>query len=222
VGGAVKDSDLVIFAAHGILTRKTSPAWNDHFEAYIHGRHNGVAVEKARYFGGPFPAWNVWVKNYQIAREAAARLEPLLRLGARPALVGHSNGADIILKMARHLARQGVHIEAVVCIGGACEQDVSKNGILTLMQSGFLRRAVCYANTGDLAVKSPLIWPYGNAGFTGWTLGEDRIETGRIFTRWFPAKVGHSGYYLGAQRDETFELIYRDCMGIEDDFGRAI
>ncbi len=213
---------LVITACHGILARETLASWPDLFFAWMLRRDLRVAVNKKEYVAGPFPAWNVWLKNYWLAYGLAAELQILAKEGVRLAIVAHSNGCDVALKAARILARRKIYFEAMVLIGGAAEPDVEKNGLEQIWRTSTLKRALAYSSTGDHVVSNVLIWPWGHLGAIGWqcrgkpfgtSLKPDEAPgTSEFGTRWF-SPFGHCDYFHDAHREAVFERIYMDLVG---------
>jgi hypothetical protein len=219
---------LIIAAIHGILTRQTVPNWPEHFRAYMLTRDPAVQVVTKSYVAGPFPAWNVWAKNWYLAYSLAAELQVLVReANARLAFFAHSNGCDVALKTIRLLAQRRIDTEAVVLTGAAIDSDIRKNGIQQLVRNGRLERAFSYSSPGDEIVRHWFIWPYGHLGRDGFTLkGKPAIGCDAIVTRWFP-DCGHSDYFANKAipaprwrssrifRDRTFDQAYQDLTGKE-------
>lgn len=209
----------LIAAVHGILARATIPSWPDKFNVWLADRDTHVHVIEKEYIAGPFPAWNVWAKNWFLAYSLAAELELWAKDGWEISIVAHSNGCDIAQKTARELARRKVEMEALILIGAAAQADVEKSGIADLYMRGFLNRAIAYSSPQDKIVSNIMIWPYGRLGHTGWTIRgkpyaepitphEPAPEAG-IITRWFPS-YGHCDYFADAARAATFEQLYQD------------
>ncbi|MCC7518532.1 MAG: hypothetical protein IT578_05040 [Verrucomicrobiae bacterium] len=217
--GGETPAPLILVAIHGILARETIVSWPDLFFGWLLKRDPTVHLDKKEYIAGPFPAWNVWAKNYWLAYGLVSELEVWTKAGNRIAIVAHSNGCDIALKAARILARRGVSIEAMVLIGGAAEPDVKKNGVFALWHTSRLKRALAYSSTGDLLTKSPLIWPWGRLGNTGWQFQGKPYGTAlkpcaaagtcEFGTRWF-SPFGHCDYFHEDHREQVFERIYQD------------
>ena len=67
----------IIVLAHGILTRQTVASWPDQFHSWLelelHGANANVL--KKEYIAGPFPLWNVLVKNRLLARGPRFRVD---------------------------------------------------------------------------------------------------------------------------------------------------
>jgi hypothetical protein len=135
---------VLIAAVHGILTHQTDPSWPDKFSAWMYERDREVHVTVRRYWAGPFPRWNCWIKDPWLARGLASELELFLGSpgpaaspdGAPPSLwfVAHSNGAVIALLAARRLIARGYRVGGLILTGAACEADVNRNGVREALQ----------------------------------------------------------------------------------------
>lgn len=136
------------------------------------GEHGGTEYEvlKRCYTAGPFPMWNVWVKNRRLARGLANELRPYLQDGAELNFVCHSNGADIVTKAMRLLAAEGFATRTAIFVAAAIRADVDKSGIRPLILSGHLRHAFAYCSSGDRALRWRVTWPYGHLGRVGFRL----------------------------------------------------
>jgi hypothetical protein len=146
----------LLVAIHGILTNQTDPSWPDKLDAWMFDHAPGVKVLKKKYFAGPFPRWNCWIKDPQLAHSLANELELFLKgqpldPEPQPALwfVAHSNGAVIALLTARLLAQRGYRIAGLILTGAAVEADLAKNGMLELMGRGALGAIVAYCSHED-------------------------------------------------------------------------
>lgn len=221
-------SQFVIAAIHGIMTRQTVPGWPDYFDVWMWTRDPRVRVIKKEYLAGPFPAWNVWVTNWYLAHSLAAELEVFGKEGAHIGILAHSNGCDVALKTLRLLARRRVDVDCMVLAGGACEEDVRKNGIERLIAREKLGRAIAYSSPHDRITKPFFIWPYGHLGHAGFTRHGKPVTSARVFTRWFP-EYGHGDYFSDRRfpkhpyykpavtfRERTFEQAYQDLTAKEN------
>lgn len=210
----------LVVLIHGILTRTTDPSWPDRFSAYLHARVPGhIQTEKRDYFAGPLPIWNHFVRNPRIAKGLAREIAlyvngrypdwPDLNDTWRIYFAAHSNGCSIALRTSIALARMGIQTEAMVLTGSVTDPDVRRSGVLEMVRSGYLRRAVLYASDSDLPLRLPLKWPYRDAGRKGWQLSGMPFSAPGIITRHFP-DYGHSGYFARENRMHTFGLIRSD------------
>ena len=206
-------SRLLAVLTHGIMNKTTDPSWPDHFDAYLLDRHPGVKSIKQRYAAGPFPLWNVLWKNPSHAASLVEEIQVLMNPHDRICFVGHSNGTDVNLRAVKMLAGVGIKTDVMVLIGSVVGSDVQRSGILPLIESGALRKAVAYCSPLDSAVGLPLIGVYGRLGKTGFQWGGQDFATSSIFTRWFPG-YEHSTYFsgtgTGSPRQDTFEKLWSD------------
>ena len=69
----------LVISIHGILTRQTVADWPDRFDAWCAHQQVDARVLKKEYIAGPFPLWNVLVKNRLLARGLAAEVELFFR-----------------------------------------------------------------------------------------------------------------------------------------------
>lgn len=225
---------MLLVALHGILTGQSGPSWPDHLDAWFYRQNGGanVHVLKKEYLAGPFPRWNLWVKNRRLARALTLELELFLahhhtHVDRRVWLVAHSNGADIALRVASQLIRGGHVIAGLILIGAACSADVRRNGVERWLLTGQLGVAVAFCSRHDRVLPGRaapsagivtrcralawrcMAWPYGALGTSGWTLkGQPFPPTDRIRTHWFA--FGHAGYFAGDQRELTFRMILEE------------
>lgn len=197
----------VVIAVNGILTPTNAPSWPDYLDAFL----EDCKVERRDYFAGPFPIWNVFVKNRYLAHELAAEITlvadrwPTLPIN----FVAHSNGSDIALKAINLLARQGLKVSTAILVGSVTDPDVERSGVRKLIHAGMLGRAFAYCGDRDRALGIPLKWPYRNLGICGWQLdGKSYIEP-RITTRQFKG-YGHSDYFVPWNREKTFAQMRAD------------
>jgi hypothetical protein len=216
----------LLSAIHGILTSQTDPSWPDRLDAWMAARDPQIKVLKKEYAAGPFPVWNCFFKDHQLAQSLANELELFLAVRhgsalpapvpqpSQPALtenrspvqllrsedgtrntehippspqlgfISHSNGAVIALRAASLLIQKGHRIDTMIFTGAAIESDITKNCILTWLQTGALNRAITYSSPDDEVLPGPMLqrpaifrdiysalaWPYGSLGRTGWTL----------------------------------------------------
>lgn len=220
---------MIALVMHGILTTRDGVTWPEAFEAYAARRAPALRVLVDQYDAGPFPRLN-WLRvNDRMARAMAARVMTWKADNpkARVVLIGHSNGCDIVRRVALLLAEAGHVVDAAVLIAPPIAADLRANGLGELLATGKLLRAVCYATTGDKVLAAPVRWwnpltwigaaaryPYGNAGRVGWTdcpaVTADALPpNAAAFTRWFPG-FHHTSYFEPAHVAATFNLILSD------------
>ncbi len=218
----------LVVLIHGILTGQTEPAWVHRFSEWLWKRGSSFECIKRCYSAGPFPMWNVWVKNWRLARALANELEPFAEDGGEINFVTHSNGADVAVKVMRLLAKRGHKVKTAIFVAGAISADLKRAGLYDLHKGGTLSRAFAYCSRSDLALRWRVTWPYGHLGRVGfrfdggndgyWTLhtrGEAETlagESAGFFTRWF--RGGHGGYWHPATELATFEQILADLAPI--------
>lgn len=219
---------IICAAIHGILTGQIAVSWPDDFQAWCARYAPGVRVVKKEYTAGPFPRLN-WYKNWRIAKGLANEIEAFIGWKVREHtalgcveftsgreqkdsiwLFAHSNGAVIALNTMRRLVASGVHVRGIFLTGAACDSDVVRNGVRPAVEAGQLGRAVSWSSPNDGVVKCDgvwkyLKWPYGDLGRVGWQFGGKPFNTWRIYT--LKANGGHSSYFDGAQREETFQMV---------------
>lgn len=213
----------LLVAVHGILSGIKSPAWTSDLAHWLWGRGSSFTVLQRHYIAGPFPWWNVFFKNRYLARHLARELRPFAEDGAELNFVAHSNGADIVLKAIRILARAGLKTNAAILVSGAVSSNVHRSGVLRLVESGHLGCAIAYCSEVDGVLNFPAIlqWPYGRLGRLGWRChGKPFPERcphyaglgSRILCRWFAG--GHNGYFAPDLREKTFAQILEDLNRI--------
>jgi hypothetical protein len=184
----------IIVLAHGILTRQTVASWPDQFHAWLERQDSSTPTPhpialKKEYIAGPFPLWNVLVKNRLLARGLAAEVALFFRQNlqneqnsnsdnfvnsvSNPQLhfIAHSNGTDVALKTIQLLADRGIVTDTLIAIGSVLPSDIERNGVLDLLLKGHLRRAIAYSSLRDYAIRvGQHTVGYGSLGRHGWTL----------------------------------------------------
>lgn len=204
----------VIVAIHGIITDEEASSWQNRFEFFVADQGADVEVLKREYFEGPFPIFNVFVKNWFVARALAKYLLPYYEAGFEVSFVTHSNGADVGLRVIKRLAALKFKTHAAVFIAGAIQSDVCKNGVAQLIDDGMLGKAVAYSSTADEVLGCGIIWPYGHLGRVGFTnpghLCNAEFDSGKIRTIWF-RNYGHGSYFYTANERDTFTRVLGDC-----------
>jgi pimeloyl-ACP methyl ester carboxylesterase len=216
---------------HGIMTRRTSVSWPKHFTGYL-ANLSGISTDALYYEASPLSWYNTMMKNPRLARELLTRTETRLHYAAeRPRLhiVAHSNGADIAIRTMQRRAKAGIRTETAILTGAAIHSDVSRNGLVDLIENGWLGRAIAYSSPNDIVVRRLELIPggYGSLGARGFRRGGAEtglrveayqpIEEGgwgaskhRFITRVFPG-FGHGKYFDADQRLKCFECILADC-----------
>lgn len=211
----------LVVAVHGILTGQVDVSWVDQLEAFL-----SCKTLKKEYVAGPFPLWNVLVKNRLLARALANEVllhadRGVSRYPRRISFVAHSNGCDIVLRCIKRLAERGVATHGMILMGSVTEPDIDRSGVAELLKAGWLQRAIAYSSAGDRVLKLKSKWPYKNLGRTGWmanqlTLGSQEEAmlslqfNAELRTRRFD--WGHSGYFTAGNRDGVFAQIAEDLL----------
>lgn len=214
----------LVVAIHGILTGQSDASWPDKFNAWCFHKLPSVSVLKKEYRAGPFPRWNVWIKDPIIARSLANEIREFCVDGCGDVVdkcpeiwfVAHSNGCVISLMTIKRLVKIGIPVAGLIFTGGACSSIVEDNGIWRWVDDGNVGKAVSFSSREDRVVKSKLIWPYGRLGHTGWQcrlesgLLTEWVRSGKAWTEWHPG-YGHSGYFKPENIQNTFIKI-RDII----------
>jgi hypothetical protein len=206
------------------LTGQTNASWPDELAAWFARRDPQIAVLKKEYRAGPFPRWNCWVKDPQLARGLVNEILAFKPVENRRSVwfVSHSNGAVIALQTLRKLAARGVPVAGSIFAGAAIQADALKNDLFVYPGG---TRFVAWSSKGDRVtdtlpqagesrlkrlrdwVWGRLAWPYGSLGATGWLLGGKPYTSARFVTRWAPEEWGHSGWWAPERREDSFEAI---------------
>lgn len=199
----------IVVAIHGILTSQTDASWPDKFIAWCMAFHPEVHVLKREYLAGPFPLWNVFVKNKLIARGLANEIVEYFKLLGNDEIqlsfVSHSNGCDIALKTIKRLAKLGIETHQVILTGAAIQSDIRKNGVEALIGDEALGYATAYCSKSDWVVSPKFIWPYGNLGKKGFTRDGKPYSDPFIKTMWFDG-YGHAQYFSSKKIDPNVGL----------------
>ena len=239
---------------HGIHQGLTRADWTHRFGNHLELRLPRVAIETESYQATAIAPWNLWVTNPIYARAHAARVQAFAAdydrasaadsgvfvggrserpRGVRTAIVAHSNGCDIAVKMARRLAALGISTESMILTGAAAESDVEKSGLADLVRTRWIGRVIAYCSEVDRVIGWTGRMPglYGGLGVQGWqrdggpyglrVRGYDAIDNGeewgrdrhRFVTRWFP-DFSHGEWFSPGHREETFRCFAED-LGIE-------
>ena len=125
-----------------------------------------VVAEKVEYWAGP-------IDRVFGQQARAAKLYQTLRYyrGWEIVLVGHSNGADVIIDMLREYP-DGPPIRALHLVCGATEGDFTKNGLNAALAQGRVGTVTVYCAGQDRALALAHSLPgkllgYGTMGLTG-------------------------------------------------------
>lgn len=209
----------LVVAIHGILTSQTDASWPDKFDAWMARRDPAIKVLKKEYRAGPFPRFNVWLKDPWLAKGLTNEILEFCEIRAgkiqqQPEiwLVAHSNGCVIALLTIQRLRAAGIKIAGGILIAGACESDVHANHLLEHVATGFVGKAIAFSSDKDWIVASKIIRPYGHLGHTGFTAHGSayqlELKTGRrLWTEWHP-DYGHGDYFEPAHRERTFVRLH--------------
>lgn len=174
----------VIVFINGILAAPgASDGWTDRAVTWTH-LHTEHRAEKLEYFSG---ALTRRLFQQRRAEKFARMLERYAAAGYTFSLVGHSNGCDLALRIARLLAgaRRIRHLHLVAA---AAEADFSANDLNTLLAEGTVERVQIYASRADGALRfarataRPLSWiglGYGSLGLSG-PQHVDRVVNDRV------------------------------------------
>jgi hypothetical protein len=69
---------FLVAAIHGILTNQTETSWPDRLDAWMAARDGSIKVLKKEYAAGPFPWFNCWFKDPQLAKSLTNEIELFL------------------------------------------------------------------------------------------------------------------------------------------------
>jgi hypothetical protein len=220
----------IIAAVNGRLTRQTVVSWPDLLHAWCRQTFPETSqpdVLKKEYFALPLPSFNVFLKNWLLARGLAAEIERLVKLDPEELLppihfISHSNGTDIVLKTIKMLAKRGIRTNTTIFIGSVLRADLKRNGVLKLIGEGQLQAAFAYCSKRDGALAVPRLMPwcaYGHLGISGWTYNGEAVDSMRaahasadIVTRRFD-RYGHGTYFDREVIHYTFRRALAD-MGL--------
>lgn len=208
----------LVIAIHGILTSQTDTSWPDKFDSWCFHNAPELNVVKKEYKAGPFPRWNVWVKDPWLARgltnevlEFCSDTDGNILETRIPEIwfVAHSNGCVIALMTVKRLIERGIPVAGIILTGGACDAIVERNGVWQWIEGRKLGKAVAFSAQDDNVVKSKLIWPYGHLGATGWQCmagghAVSWVREDKAWTEWFSG-YGHSGYFEPHNIQNTFQ-----------------
>lgn len=219
---------MILLALHGILTGRSDVTWPERLQAYAHKRAPEIAVLTDQYDAGPFPRANWFFGNPRMARAMAKRILAFRNEGDHDAvvLVGHSNGCDIVRRVAALLAKQGVTVQALIMVAPPISPRLAALGLGEHVASGLLQKVVCYYTPRDTVLAPPLSWnpitwalaairwPYGNMGRVGIanaiTVVRGEPTPADVFNRIFP-DYWHTTYFDEFHSHSTFNLILTDA-----------
>lgn len=220
---------MILLALHGILTGRSDVTWPERLQAFAFKRDRDMVVLTDQYDAGPFPRLNWFVGNPRMARAMALRISTWLEDSNHEAvaLVGHSNGCDIVRRVAIELAEKGVVVQCLIMVAPPIAPSLKANGLKSCIDAGKIRRVVCYYTPRDTVLApartlNPLTWlggflrwPYGNMGRVGIpdvpTVEADALApNAAVFNRVFPT-YWHTTYFNRATSPATFNLILNDA-----------
>lgn len=217
----------VLVFINGILAAPgDSEGWTDRAVTWSH-LHTPFRAEKLEYFTG---ALTRRLFQQGRAEKFARMLERYAAAGFTFSLVGHSNGCDLILRIARILAGSRT-IRHVHLVAAACEANFSAMGGLNdLLLDGAVGRVQAYCSRADRAlafarVTSALLGPfglgYGSLGLVGpLDVRDDVRERVSVIDR---PGYGHSTWFADewdaspsvAPRHTPFEATMRSIADFE-------
>lgn len=210
----------IVVMCHGILARTKYPGWYERLSQHL-WRETDFATIFRTYHAGPFPLWNVFLKNHLLAKQLCDVLEPYAQDGAELNFVCHSNGADVAVKAMRRLWRLGHRVNTAIFVAGAISCDIGRSGLYRLWADGAVKRFFSYSATDDVVLRFPVIWPNGYLGRLGFQFGgfEDWRHLHRaanretqpgsgFFQRW--GTGGHTGWWEPQREAQTFAQIVSD------------
>ena len=190
-------------------------AWLDQAEDYIERNFPNSRARQYEYFS---PAIFRRIGQQKRAREVASISAKYLDDGYDVALVGHSNGSDIICR-ALSLLNPCAGISEVHLIAGACEEDFRRNGLNVALASERVRRVFVYSSHSDTALSkyaSKSRWfrflglGYGLLGLVG--PKHALSEFGERITNYREDHLGHCDWLGGEDFVQTMRRVTQsDC-----------
>lgn len=203
----------LVVAYHGILTGLTNPNWTLRFQAWLLNRAvQCPLVVTDHYTALPLP-WLNWFGNRRHGKALARRLELLAKHSpdwVQIDFICHSNGACIVLDAIHRLHERGIKVNTAIFIAGAIDNCPEATGLAPIHRRGGLNRAIAWWSSTDaaLGMPTPLRWPYGNLGRTGWRwLGKHWRDDYPQFISIEHPGYGHGGYFDEGRIDSTFERL---------------
>ncbi len=190
----------IIIYVNGILTFPGEARnWNSRAVTWTH-TNSEARAEKLEYWAGP-------IDRIFGQKKRAEKLALLLRHygGWQVNVVGHSNGADVILDCLRD--HKGLPcIERLHLVCGACEADFCRNGLNLAVIQGRVGSITVYVAGRDHALALAHSIPgrllgYGTLGLSGALNATAPIRE----VRW--DNYGHSTCFDGGHFDQTMNLL---------------
>jgi len=166
-------------------------------------------AEKIEYFCGP-------IDRVFGQKERADKLFKTMLFYRDPSysriVVGHSNGADVILTMMRDY-RDWPDIDHLHLVCGATNANFDKNGLNRWLAEGRVKRVTVYVAGKDLALRAAhsllgKLLGYGVLGLAGPTnVHNEFLNDGRVTTVWEDpwTDYGHSGCWEGRHFESTMK-----------------
>lgn len=197
-------SQRVYIYVNGILTMPgDSKNWNRRAVTWTH-INTPYKAESCEYFT------DVLLRSAlqgQRARKLARMIELYDAAGWEIILVGHSNGADVILD-ALQLHDHGIFPQ-VILVSAACSADFAKNGLNHLLEEGRIGEVRLWCDGHDLALlpaetEIGRLFGFGALGRTGPNNISDEARS-KVWVRWAP--LGHSGWWADNEFDNTMKQL---------------
>jgi pimeloyl-ACP methyl ester carboxylesterase len=216
-------SPIAFFLVNGINTFPgSSKNWNGRGVTWLHIHKPEFPrkAEKIEYLCGPIGrAFGQRMRAHKLYKTIIRYhliLDELKVAGDwERVVVGHSNGAAVILAMLRDYPCWPV-IDHLHLVCGACEADFEKNGLNQWLAAGRIRRVTVYVAGRDMMLRLAHTWParllgYGVLGLHG-AVNVDRafLENGRVREiRTAPwCNYGHSDCWS----DQNFDATMRQFV----------
>jgi hypothetical protein len=188
----------IFIFVNGILTKPAdADNWNGKAVTWTH-LHTSHRAEKIEYYVGPISRVLGQTKR---SAKLLKTLSYYVSHGWRIALVGHSNGANVICNALKEASKE-VHdaIVAIHLIAPASENDFDKNGLNVVDSPVFV-----YIGTEDRALKFSSgigrLFGYGSLGKDG--PKNVRIEDVQVVKR----KFNHSDWFADLNLNDTFKKV---------------
>lgn len=201
--------------AHGILRGRTKESWLEFVEDWILDRCPQSRLVLTRYTELIFPRVAM-IRNRRrvplLVRKMVSRIERAIeKNGSYPRvfLVGHSNGAVLVLAVLEQLAEKGYFVDHVLLIAPAVPSEESSVKIGAWIEQGRLMEASLLRCTKDAVLwwvdllPKIVTWPWGPLGKEGWKFGK----------KWNRAGLDHAT----SQRMNTIDLDKRHSEPLADE-----
>lgn len=188
-------------------------AWNAKADEWCEERR--IHAHTYRYFT---LAITRFIEERERAEIMAAKIDDCRGMPAWPVrykiAVGHSNGADVIVKAARLCQAP---IDELWLIAGACDERFDANGLNKLLRSRKVGRVFVWASKYDSVLGTAGSWssilrPIGLGYGTLGLIGPQHVDTDvrdRVFVRWCEG-FSHSTYF----DQGNFEATMRRITGV--------